>query len=151
MSPVRGDTRETLPTVVPSPPVCPANVLDILTVATQIQEGVSVNTIPRETSVRGVSLVTMVTLKMAPSLTVSPAPALTVAPVHGCITGTSCVLTVRRGMVETFVTFVWMVTMEILREVQESIRTTRRARNAPVMITLIPMLSEIVTQKLESA
>lgn len=37
VSPVRGDTRETLPTVVPSPPVCPANVLDILTVATQIQ------------------------------------------------------------------------------------------------------------------
>lgn len=50
---------------------------------------------------------------------------------------------------ETFVTFVWMVTMEILREVQESIRTTRRARNAPVMITLIPMLSEIVTRKLK--
>lgn len=46
-------------------------------------------------------------------------------------------------------TFVWMVTMEILREVQESIRTTRRARNAPVMITLIPMLSEIVTRKLK--
>lgn len=50
---------------------------------------------------------------------------------------------------ETFVTFVWMVTMEILREVQESIRTTRPARNAPVMITLIPMLSEIVTRKLK--
>lgn len=50
---------------------------------------------------------------------------------------------------ETFVTFVWMVTMEILREVQESIRTTRRARNAPVMITLIPTLSEIVTRKLK--
>lgn len=46
-------------------------------------------------------------------------------------------------------TFVWMVTMEILREVQESIRTTRRARNAPVMRTLIPMLSEIVTRKLK--
>lgn len=46
-------------------------------------------------------------------------------------------------------TFVWMVTMEIQREVQESIRTTRRARNAPVMITLIPMLSEIVTRKLK--
>lgn len=46
-------------------------------------------------------------------------------------------------------TFVWMVTMEILREVQESIRTTRRARNVPVMITLIPMLSEIVTRKLK--
>lgn len=46
-------------------------------------------------------------------------------------------------------TFVWMVTMEILREVQESIRTTKRARNAPVMITLIPMLSEIVTRKLK--
>lgn len=46
-------------------------------------------------------------------------------------------------------TFVWMVTMEILKEVQESIRTTRRARNAPVMITLIPMLSEIVTRKLK--
>lgn len=46
-------------------------------------------------------------------------------------------------------TFVWMVTMEILREVQESIRTTRRARNAPVMITLIPTLSEIVTRKLK--
>lgn len=41
-------------------------------------------------------------------------------------------------------TFVWMVTMEILREVQESIRTTRRARNAPVM-----MLSETVTRKLK--
>lgn len=64
-----------------------------------LQEGVSVNTIPRETSVRGVSLVTMVTLKMAPSLTVSPAPALAVAPVHSCITGTSCVLTIRRGTV----------------------------------------------------
>lgn len=50
---------------------------------------------------------------------------------------------------EIFVTFVWMVTMEILREVQESTRTTRRARNAPVMITLIPMLSEIVTRKLK--
>lgn len=50
---------------------------------------------------------------------------------------------------EIFVTFVWMVTMEILREVQESIRTTRRARNAPVMITLIPTLSEIVTRKLK--
>lgn len=37
VSPVRGDTRETLPTVAPSPPVCPVNVLDILTVATQIQ------------------------------------------------------------------------------------------------------------------
>lgn len=46
-------------------------------------------------------------------------------------------------------TFVWMVTMEILREVQESIRTTRRARNAPVMITLIPTLLEIVTRKLK--
>lgn len=46
-------------------------------------------------------------------------------------------------------TFVWMVTMEILREVQESIRTTRHARNAPVMITLIPTLSEIVTRKLK--
>lgn len=46
-------------------------------------------------------------------------------------------------------TFVWMVTMVILREVQEFIRTTRRARNAPVMITLIPMLSEIVTRKLK--
>lgn len=46
-------------------------------------------------------------------------------------------------------TFVWMVTMEILREVQESTRTTRHARNAPVMITLIPMLSEIVTRKLK--
>lgn len=64
-----------------------------------IQEDVFVNTIPRETSVRDVSLVTMVTLRMALSMTVSPAPALTVVPVYSCIMGTSCVPTVRRGMV----------------------------------------------------
>lgn len=74
-----------------------------------IQEGVSVNTIPRETSVRDVSLVTMVTLRMAPNMTVSPAPALTVAPVYSCITGTSCVPTVRRGTVVR-VTFCYRAT-----------------------------------------
>lgn len=46
-------------------------------------------------------------------------------------------------------TFVWMVTMEILREVQESIRTTKHVRNVPVTTTLIPMLSGTATRKLK--
>lgn len=58
---------------------------------------------------RDVSLVTMVTLRMAPSMTVSPAPALTVGPVYSCITGTSCVPTVRRGTVVR-VTFCYRAT-----------------------------------------
>lgn len=48
---------------------------------------------------------------------------------------------------EIFVTFVWMVTMEILKVVQESIRTTRHVRSALVMTTLIPTLSGTVTRK----
>lgn len=44
-------------------------------------------------------------------------------------------------------TFVWMVTMEILKVVQESIRTTRHVRSALVMTTLIPTLSGTVTRK----
>lgn len=48
---------------------------------------------------------------------------------------------------EIFVTFVWMVTMEILKVVQESIRTTRHVRSAPVTTTSIPTLSGTVTRK----
>lgn len=48
---------------------------------------------------------------------------------------------------EIFVTFVWMVTMEILKVVQESIRTTRHVRSALVMTTSIPTLSGTVTRK----
>lgn len=43
--------------------------------------------------------------------------------------------------------FVWMVTMETLREVMEYTLIIRPARNVPVMITLIPMPSGIVTRK----
>lgn len=48
---------------------------------------------------------------------------------------------------EIFVTFVWMVTMEILKVVQESIRTTRHVRSALVMTTSIQTLSGTVTRK----
>lgn len=54
---------------------------------------------------RGVFLVIMVILKMVSSLIVSFVFVLTVVFVYSCITGTSCVLIVRRGMVVRVIFF----------------------------------------------